>query len=96
MKQNFKSVCILSTLYKQSMFKQIISLFKHIFSKAPVYFRYTLVLNNVLLEQWANAIDKSTVLGGLLTNFSTILDSINYERLITRLNVYGVTLLTLI
>ena len=100
-KQNYNPICILPTLskiYERSIFKQMCSIFKDLFSKHQCGLRQSFSTQQsllTLLEKWKNAVDKGKIFGTLLTDLSKAFDSFSHELLIAKLNAYEFTLLAL-
>ena len=87
MKENFRPVSILPTLFFDNTFSNQQYGFQKGYST-----RHGL---RVMLETWKRSVDKGKVFGALLTDLSKAFDCIDHELLTAKLNAYGVSLTAL-
>ena len=83
---------VLYKLYKRSLFKQMASFLKNIFSKNQCGFRKGYNTQQCLLtmlEKWKKCADGGLAFGALLTDLSKAFDYLHHEVIITKRNSYG-------
>ena len=101
LKENYSPVSILSVLskvFERSMFKQMSCFFDDIFSKYQYGFRKgssTQQCLLALLEKFKKSTDRGKAFGALLKYLCKVFNCLNDYLLITKLNTYSFSLLSL-
>ena len=98
LKENYKPVLvlpILSKVFEGSISKQMLSLFKDIFSNYQYGFRkgfFTQQFLLAFLERCKRSIGRGEAFGTLLTDLSKAFDCLNHDLVIATLSAYGFSL----